>query len=74
MDDGIELGNLTTLGQDPDRLLQKAIGEMSEVVIIGFRKDGSEYFASSKADAGDVLYHLDRARWNLMKMVDKLSE
>jgi len=69
----VEFGGITKLDLDPDRLLQKAMGRLSEVVIIGFDKDGGEYFAASKADAGDTLYHLDRARHRLMKTIDGMQ-
>ena len=74
MGEVVDLGNITKLDLDPDRLLQKAIGKMTEVIIIGFHKDGSEYFASSKANAADVIYHLERAKHNLMKIIDEMSE
>ena len=70
-DNVVDLGNITRLDLDPDRLLQKAIGKLSEVVIIGFHTDGSDYFASSKADGGNTLYHLERAKYRLMKIIDE---
>ena len=64
----------TSLDIPADRILQGAIDRgMSEVVVCGFDADGQSYFAASIADAGTVLYHLDRARWNLMKMVDEME-
>lgn len=66
-----DLTVITTLDMDPDRVLQQAVGKMDEVVIIGFDKDGNEYFASSKSDAGDILFHLERAKHKLMAMFDE---
>lgn len=74
MGEVVDLGNITKLDLDPDRLLQKAIGKMDEVIIIGFDKDGAEYFASSKADAAPVIYHLERAKHRLMKIINDLQE
>lgn len=70
----VDLPVVTTLDTDPDRVLRKAIGGLSEVVIVGFDKDGNEFFSSSMADAGQATWHLERAKWRLMKMVDELGE
>lgn len=53
-----------------DRLLEDAIGELDEVVIIGTHKDGKEYFASSIADGPNVNWMLDRAKKALIEIVD----
>jgi hypothetical protein len=63
----------TKLDLDPDRVLESAIGELEDVIIIGYAKDGSEYFASSKADGGHVLWHLERAKLKLLAMVDSID-
>lgn len=54
-----------------DRLLEDAIGELDEVVIIGTHKDGKEYFASSVADGPNVNWMLDRAKKALIEIVDR---
>jgi hypothetical protein len=53
-----------------DRLLENAIGELNEVVIIGTDKYGKEYFASSVADGPNVNWMLDRAKKALIEIVD----
>ena len=73
MGDVVDIGGVTKLDIPPDKLLEKAIGNMSECVILGFHVDGSHYFASSKADAGDVFYHLERAKYALLKLIDAES-
>ncbi len=72
-DNVVEFGGITKVDLDPDRLLQKAIGRLSEVVILGFDKDNNEWFASSKADVGDIIYHLERAKHRLMNIIDEMS-
>ena len=52
------------------RVLEAAIGELEEVVIIGTHKDGKEYFASSIADGPNVNWMLDRAKKALIEIVD----
>ena len=53
-----------------DKVLEAAIGELDEVVIIGTHKDGREYFASSVADGPNVNWMLDRAKKALIEIID----
>lgn len=73
MADITKFTGISRLDLDPDQVLQAAIGEMDEVIICGFDKDGNQYFASSVADGGQALWHLERAKWALMKKVDELE-
>ena len=73
MADVTNFGGITKLDMDPDRVLNAALGQMDEVVIGGFDKDGNQYFASSVADGGQALWHLERAKWALMKITDELE-
>lgn len=50
------------------------MGRLKEAIVLGFDTDGGEYFASSVADAGDVLYHLERARHRLMRQIDEMMK
>jgi hypothetical protein len=70
MGDVVDLPVITTLDLDPDRLLQKAIGQMQRVLIIGIDKDGEEYFASSVADGGTAIWDMERAKFKLMVAAD----
>lgn len=40
------------------------------MVIVGFTTEGEEYFASTYADGGDVLWLLERAKKRLLDMPD----
>lgn len=53
---------------DPDVMLRLADGKLQGVVILGVDKNGDEFFSSSYADGGDVLWLLERARIDLMTM------
>jgi hypothetical protein len=66
----IDLPVVTTLNLDPDRVLNKAIGELKEVIIVGYDKDGKEYFSSSVADGGDVIWLLERMKLKLLRTAD----
>lgn len=68
--DVIDFTGTTTLDIDPDRILQSAIGQMDQVVLIGWDKDGREYFSSSVSDGGTVLWHLERAKLKLLHKGD----
>lgn len=70
----IDIGCVTRLDIDPDRVLSKAIeAEMTAVIIVGFDADGQDYFAASMADAAEALWHLERAKWRLMRQADALQ-
>ena len=68
MSNVIELPVVTKLNLDPQRVLAGAIeAEMTEVVIVGYDKDGNEVFKSSLADGADALWHLERAKLKLLR-------
>jgi len=71
-DNIVYLNGVTKLDLPVDRVLQAALDEdLDEVVIIGYTKDGNEYFKSSVADGGDVLWHLERAKKKLLEVPDR---
>lgn len=70
MGDIIDMPVLSRVNSDPDRVLSNAEGKLEHVIIVGYKKDGSEYFKSSVADGGDALWILERARHKLMLIAD----
>jgi hypothetical protein len=56
---------VTRLDIPPDRVLEQAKGKLEGVVLLGYDK-GGEYFASSYADGGDVLWLLERCKLRLL--------
>jgi len=68
MGEVIELGCITRLDIPPDKVLEKAIGKMDSVVIMGYDKEGEEVFASSIADGGQVLWLLEKCKLKLLKV------
>lgn len=61
----------STLDLPADRVLQGALEQdLREVVILGVKADGREYFAHSKAHAGDVLWLMERFKHRLMVDAD----
>ena len=71
MSNVVILDLVTRLDVPADRVLEAAIGQLTEVVITGFDKEGNEYFASSVADGGSTLWHLERAKYKLLRLADE---
>lgn len=62
---------ITRLDIDPDRVLGAAAGQLEGVVVLGLTKDGEEeYFASSYADGGTVVWLLERCKKKLLEAWD----
>ena len=68
-DNVIPLGGVTSLPIDPDRVLNASISKMDKVFIIGEKKDGEFYFASSEPDGGFILWYMELAKKRLMQDV-----
>ena len=66
----VYLNMITSHDIPADRILTRALGELECVVIAGYGKDGTEYFASSLADGGDALWLLERCKKKLLEIVD----
>lgn len=45
--------------------------ELSEVVVLGYTKDGEFYFSASEANGPDVLWLLEYAKKRLLEIVDE---
>jgi hypothetical protein len=57
---------ITTLDSPPDRILERAMGELNSVIVIGYDKEGMQYFASSIADGGTSLWLIEKAKKDLL--------
>jgi hypothetical protein len=71
MSNVILFNGITKLDLNPDLVLESAKGTLQGFVIVGYDKDGQEYFASTYADGGDVLWLLERMKLKLLEQVDK---
>jgi hypothetical protein len=65
-DNVVFLHETTTLDIPPDRVLESAIGTLDGVVLLGYDKDGGEYFASSYGDDRTVLWLLEKLKARLL--------
>jgi hypothetical protein len=70
----IPFTGITTLDMPADQVLESAVGELEGVVIMGWAKDGKEYFASSYADGGTVLWLAERMKKMLLEVADEQSK
>lgn len=60
---------ITKLDLPPDRILENNIGkDIESIVIMGYDKDGEEFFASSIADGGTVLWLIERCKLRLLNV------
>jgi hypothetical protein len=67
MGEVVDLPCITRLDLDPQRVLDRAKkAGLKTVVIIGYDVDGDEYFASSVADGGEVVWLMERTKLKLL--------
>lgn len=70
MSNVIRLPCVTSLDLDPEVILEGAAGKLKTVVILGYDHAGAEYFASSVADGGTVMWMMERCKKALMETVE----
>jgi len=57
---------ITKLDIPVDKVLEGAKGQLEGIVIMGYDHDGNQYFASSYADGGTVLWLMEQCKINLL--------
>lgn len=71
MSNVIPLNMVTSLDIPADRVLDAAKeAGLTRVVVMGYCEDGSEYFASSVADGGEVVWMIERSKLKLLRLAD----
>ena len=66
MGEVIQFRGITKLDLDADTVLENTKGELDGFVIAGFDKDGNEYFSSTYADGGTVLWLIEKLKKRLL--------
>jgi hypothetical protein len=61
-------GDPTPLFRAADDTLVAAMGKLEHVVVIGYTRDGEEYFGSSMDDGPRAVWHLERAKLKLLNI------
>lgn len=74
MSNVVDFPGITRLNLDPDRTLENTKGKLDGFIICGYDKEGDEYFASTFADGGEVLWLLERCKKKLMEVQDRYLE
>jgi hypothetical protein len=68
-DNVVSLGLPTTEDVAPEKVLRGALeAGLTEVVVVGYDKDGKEYIASSEANGCYILWLLELGRFRLMSL------
>lgn len=70
MGEVILLDVITKLDIPVDRVIEGATGKLDQIVIMGYDKDGNEYFSSSFADSASVLWMIERMKKAVLESVD----
>lgn len=66
----INLPVITKLDLDADKTLENLAGKLSGFVLAGYDKDGNEFFSSTYADGGDVIWLLERCKLVVLTQED----
>lgn len=62
----IPFDGMTTLDLKADLVLENLKGKLDGFVLAGYDKDGGEFFSSTYADNGTVLWLIERFKTNLL--------
>ena len=66
MSNVVTLPVVTRLNLNADRTLESLIGKLEGFVLSGWDKDGNEFFSTTFADGGEVLWLLERCKMALL--------
>jgi hypothetical protein len=66
----IPFTGITRNDLDPDIILENLKGKFEGFVIMGYTKDGEEYFSSTYADGGTALWLIERCKRALLSHGD----
>ena len=70
----VEFPGESTLEYSPDRVLQMALGKLTRVTVIGIDTEGYEYVGYSSTDPGAILWDLERAKLNLLRIPEEVDD
>jgi hypothetical protein len=63
----IPFTGVTKLDLDPDVVLENLKGKVEGFVLMGWDADGEEFFSSTYADGGTVLWLIERCKKRLLE-------
>lgn len=59
---------ITKLDMDPDTILEHLKGQLEGFVLIGYTNEGEEFFSSTYADGGTVLWLMEQCKLKLLQV------
>jgi len=65
----VRFTGITRHDLDPNLILTNAQNTLKEVVVLGTTLEGTQYFATSKSDAKDIMWQLETAKFMLMEAI-----
>lgn len=66
MNNVVQLPVVTTLDLNADTVLESLVGKLEGFVLAGWDKEGNEFFTSTFADGGEVLWLIERLKLALL--------
>lgn len=71
MADLLTFNGISRLDLPAERVLQSAIdAKIKTALVLGYDADGEFYFASTKADGGDIIWLMEIAKKKLLEMTE----
>lgn len=71
----IELNMVTKIDLPAERVLRKAIeANVQSCIVLGYDENGEEYFCSSIADGGTVVWLMERCKSKLLRIADNPND
>lgn len=67
--------NVTSLDLTPARILQMAFdADLESVVVVGYDKNGNEYYAATAGDPAETIWLFERSKHRIMRNLDDKVE
>ena len=69
----VNFPGVTCFDLPADQVLENALGKLERAIVIGYTSDGEEFFSSSIADGGEVVWLIERMKLQLLRVVDETN-
>ena len=65
------MAEIISFKNSPDYVLKHSIGNLKSVVILGYDKEGEEYFSAANIDGGTLFWLIERMKQKLLPLGDE---
>jgi hypothetical protein len=73
-DNIVNFTGVTRLDLPPERIAKALLkADLDTIVVCGFTQEGEFYFSSNRADAGSVIFLLEKAKLELFKICEEME-